>query len=333
MRVELSPLFGQVPPVAEDLEIIGVYERRFEERNWATVWPKSGVVRWADGTIEMETLWYERNLKNCGDYQSKWSWFPRFRRGRFFNLSMFWSFYYYHWTCDVLARLHTLLPRLTPDVRVILPPETKPWQIRALELIGLPRNQWLSFAGKRPWIVQHLLYASPVAMTGDHEEKSLHWVRDTIWRNCLGGPPAGPGWRKLYLTRKNTWSRNLVNEEELIPVLLARGFELVDCATLSFDQQVRLFSAASFVVGPHGASFTNVLWSHPGTTVFEIFDDWALRRYYWSLCKTLGHSHHCGVAESVPNPPREPNILVNRREFETALDRLLAAEMAVAPAN
>ncbi|MEI9864578.1 MAG: hypothetical protein WDN00_08500 [Limisphaerales bacterium] len=121
MRAKLDPLFGGVPASAENLEIIGVPKRRFEENSWATVWPGSGVIRWADGHIESETIWIEKNLEQCGDYHSKWSWLPLERRGRFFNLSLFWSFGYYHWICDVLTRLHTELLRLTPEVQVILP--------------------------------------------------------------------------------------------------------------------------------------------------------------------------------------------------------------------
>ncbi|MEI9864579.1 MAG: glycosyltransferase family 61 protein [Limisphaerales bacterium] len=78
------------------------------------------------------------------------------------------------------------------------------------------------------------------------------------------GAPGQAGWRKLYLTRNQTWSRNVVNEAELIPRLRERGFEIVDCAALNFDEQVKLFAEAACVVGPHGAAFTNILWSPPG---------------------------------------------------------------------
>jgi capsular polysaccharide biosynthesis protein len=322
MRIGLNPLFGEVPSNADNLEIIGTFARRFEEHAWATVWPASGLVRWADGSIETETIWVHGNLKECGDFDSKWSWLPRKRRGRFFNLSLFWSFGYYHWICDVLTRLHTVLPRLTPDVQVILPPHTTAWQSRSLELIGLPRNQWLPYTGKRPWKVESLFYASPVAMTGDHEETSMKWLRATIWQRCLGGPPARDGWRKLYLSRANAWPRKVVNEAELLSLLLERGFEVTDCGKLSFDEQVRLFSEAKCVVGPHGAAFTNILWSSPGTRVCEVFEPTAVRRCYWSMCQALGHRHSCGIGQAVAQTDGHANIEVPIREFMQVLDTL-----------
>jgi capsular polysaccharide biosynthesis protein len=335
MKANLQALFGEIPANSDNLEIIGTFERRFEEQDWATVWPASGVIRWADGSIEPETLWIKvsaearrrwvkNQLAQCGDFQSKWSWWPRKRRGRFFNLSLFWSTGYYHWICDVLPRLHNVLSRLTPDIQVILPPGMATWQKRSLELIGLPQNQWLSYADRRPWKVEHLLFASPVAMTGDLEENSIKWVRDTIWQCALGGIPARAGWKRLYLTRKNTWSRNLVNEVELLPLLLERGFEIIDCGGLNFDEQVQLFSEAACVVGPHGAAFTNILWSLPGVKVFEIFEPTAVRRCYWSLSKVLGHHHTCGIGQAVAQPQREPNIKVPMAELIEGLDQFLA---------
>jgi capsular polysaccharide biosynthesis protein len=222
--------------------------------------------------------------------------------------------------CDVLPRLHNVLARLTPDVHVILSPYVNGWQKRSLELLGLPKNRWFFHSGKRPLKVERLLYASPVAMTGDHEVNSLNWVRDTIWQSCLGGLPSVVGKRKLYLTRKGTWSRSVANESEFLPALLERGFQIVDCGALTFEEQVRLFSEAVVVVGPHGAALTNILWSPPGIKVFEIFEPVAVRRCYWSMCRTLGHKHYCGIGQSITQSNQEPNIYVPLEEFKRALE-------------
>ena len=321
MRAILNTLFGRVPDNAENLEIVGAFPQRFEEWSEVTAWPGSGVLRRRDRTIETETIWIEKHLELCGDYHSKWSRFPKRQRGRFFNLSLFWWQNYYHWICDVLPRLQRTLGRLEPDVRIILPPGLTAWQKRSLELIGLPLDRCVTYSGKRPWKVERLLYASPVAMTGDHEPKSLCWTRDTI-RQELGCMPAKPGWRKLYLSRKNAPSRRIVNEDELFPLLKQRGFEVVDSGALSFDAQVRLFSEAQCVIGAHGAAFTNILWSQAGLKALEIFEPGSVRRCYWSMCRVLGHVHACVVGDSVSNGHAEPNLSVNLDSFESALNSI-----------
>jgi hypothetical protein len=50
VRVELDPLFGVVPTNADNLEIVGVLQRRFEEKSWATV-------RWSDERIKPSHSW------------------------------------------------------------------------------------------------------------------------------------------------------------------------------------------------------------------------------------------------------------------------------------
>lgn len=321
MKAELNPVFGEVPPNADNLEIVGPFMPRFEEWNQATVWPGSGVLRRSDGAVETEAIWIPGHLAHCGDYHSKWSWLPEHRRGRFFNLSLFWWGNYYHWCCDVLARLHRVLPRLEPDVQIILPAHLTAWQKRSLELIGLPLNRCVEHSGRRPWKVERLVYVSPVAMTGDHEPVSLQWVRDAI-RRGVGLTSMKPGWRKLYLDRKNAVARNVVNEAELLPLLQSRGFEIVDCGRLSFDEQVQLFAEAACVAGPHGAAFTNILWSPPGLKVLEIFEPGSVRRCYWSMCQALGHRHACGIGKPVRQSGPESNLQVPVQAFAEALDKL-----------
>lgn len=322
MRIELKPAFGEIPSSADNLEKVGLLSGRFEEWTNVAIWPLSGVLRRQDGSIEIETIWVKKHLEQCGDYHSYRSCFPKRQRGCFFNLSLFWWGNYYHWFCDVLTRLYRVLPRLERDVRIILPPRLTVWQRRSLELIGLPFDRCVNHTGKRPWKVDRLVYASPVSMTGDHDPESLLGVRHAILQQ-LGCEAVRPGWRRLYLTRKATWSRSVTNEAELIPLLEKRGFEVVDCGTLSFEEQVRLFSEAQFAVGPHGAAFTNILWSPTGLKVFEIFERAAVRRCYWSMCQVLSHAHGCGVAESMPNGKNEPNIYVDPRHLATALDAML----------
>jgi len=323
MRADLNIIFGKLSDSTDNLEIIGSLSNRVVEKSWPTVWPASGLVRWADGSLEFETIWIRKNLIQCADYFSFFSKIPIRKKGRYFNLSLFWYFGYYHWICDILTRLHSLQPFLSGDIKIILPPYINSWQKRSLEIIGLPIEQCINFSGKRPWLVERLLYVSPVAMTGDHEVSSLKWVKDTILDHVLGPGIRPKASRKIYLARKNTWSRNIINENELIPLLCDKGFEIVDCAQYSFDDQVRFFSEAAFVIGPHGGALTNILWAPEGLKVFEIFESTAIRRCYWSMCKTLGHDHYCGVADSVYNQKREPNIHVNIKEIDRAIDKIL----------
>jgi capsular polysaccharide biosynthesis protein len=324
MRADLHPLFGLIPENSHNLEIVGEFSRRFEIWEKAMVWPRSGVVAHPNGQVVTESIWINENLLYCGDFHSRWSLLPRTKKGVYFNLNLFWGSNYYHWHCDVLTRLVWALPQFPLETQVILPPALTSWQKRSLELVGLKSSRCVTYKGRRPWELEKLVWASPLTMTGDHEPQSLQKLRKTVFDHLGHEMPQVPGTRKLYLTRRNTHGRRVTNEEEVLPLLLEKGFEAVDCGQLSYDEQVRMFSEAGVVVAPHGAALTNLLWSPPDTQVFEIFEPGTVRRCYWSLCGTLKHSYHCAIGKTCERTDREADMIIDLQDFAAALKKILS---------
>lgn len=82
--------------------------------------------------------------------------------------------------------------------------------------------------------------------------------------------------RKIYLSRRDFAKRPgangrvMVNEGELIPKLLERGFEVVEPQNLNAFEQVRLFSSASVLLSASGSAFFNVVFCYPGTKMIDI---------------------------------------------------------------
>ncbi len=78
--------------------------------------------------------------------------------------------------------------------------------------------------------------------------------------------------RRLYISRKNVvgQSRVMVNEDELIPHLLKRKFEIVEPQQLDAQQQVMLFSSASLILSQSGSALYNIVFCHSGTRLIDI---------------------------------------------------------------
>ncbi|MGI8424385.1 MAG: glycosyltransferase 61 family protein [Chloroflexota bacterium] len=55
--------------------------------------------------------------------------------------------------------------------------------------------------------------------------------------------------------------RRVANEADVIRALRPLGFEVVHAERLTFAEQIRLFSEAAVVIGPHGSGMTNVLFA------------------------------------------------------------------------
>jgi Glycosyltransferase 61 len=70
--------------------------------------------------------------------------------------------------------------------------------------------------------------------------------------------------KKIMLTRPNDNLRKY-NDKEIEAIALAKGFEIVDTGKLSFMEQFSLFRNADYIIGPTGASWTNLIFCKPGT--------------------------------------------------------------------
>lgn len=135
--------------------------------------------------------------------------------------------------------------------------------------------------------------------------------------------------RKLFLARGN--NRRPYNQDELLAIAEAHGFEAVYPERLSFKEQVQLFSTAKYIVGPSGAAFANILFCSKGTRLLT-----------WVLSEYSGFCSFTNIATAVGADLRY--IFVNAStsiqgtsdafsaqynvpvaEFESALDAMLLA--------
>ena len=89
-----------------------------------------------------------------------------------------------------------------------------------------------------------------------------------------------PHRKRIFLARKSTESagRVVANQEQLMDVLGARGFEMIYAECYDFEQQVAIFQEAEIVIGLHGAGLANMVFSRPGSIIVEIMP---LEEFKW----------------------------------------------------
>lgn len=147
-------------------------------------------------------------------------------------------------------------------------------------------------------------------------------------------PSAGKGSRRLYISRAGT--RRVANESELRPILDRFDIEFVQDVPRTLREQMDLFGAASLVVGPHGAAFTNIVWTPPGATVLELFHHAYSPHYFYYLARVLGHDYACWIEpggsgqrdasrrQRAPQP-RYDDLHVHPDRFRQLLERAVSS--------
>lgn len=124
--------------------------------------------------------------------------------------------------------------------------------------------------------------------------------------------------RRLFLRRTGN-SRPMINSNEIEAMLQEHGFEIVEPESLSFANQVHLFSSAELIVSQGGAALGNIIFAPTGCHVIVLttWSPYTIHYYFANLAALLGqrctlimcepvqsehgsHRAHMGVNVSIP---------------------------------
>lgn len=186
---------------------------------------------------------------------------------------------YYHWMLDCLSKLDWLsgLPSSIRIARLLVNRKT-PFVMETLRLAGWTDNDIVSLEETGPHILCDLLLASSPITSAYHPSRVFMAVQ-----KLLGVDYSRSKDRRLYLSRMDASTRRVKNEEEVLSFLKPLGFEAVQLGCLTVREQAALFASAEWVIGPHGAGFTNISFCQKGAKILEWFPSGYIDLVYWAI--------------------------------------------------
>lgn len=202
---------------------------------------------------------------------------------------------YWHWTTELLPRLHLLERAGFPPERVdryLVNTTGARYQRETLATLGVPPEKIVVPSATTHFECETLVVPTVNQCHHDVASWTVAWLRTLT-------PAIEPatGGRRLFLSRADAGFRRLRNEEEIIATLAPLGFEVVRASALDVAAQRRLFREASLVVGPHGSAFTNTVWCHPGTPCVEFMAPGYCDLAFWGMDEAAGLPHTVIVGE------------------------------------
>ena len=78
--------------------------------------------------------------------------------------------------------------------------------------------------------------------------------------------------RRIFLSRRSS-HRGLANETQLAEIAVELGFEIYEPGSMSFEDQLLVFSQSSILVGASGAVMANYLMMSPGSAIIALTAD------------------------------------------------------------
>ena len=193
---------------------------------------------------------------------------------------------YGHAITEILPRIINLSRSPLRAVRLLLPDSMQRYATllsRLLGRLGIAADLLFVPEGEIT-AVENLVFIGPVSKHNIRKSKTLLALRDLVWQSLEVTPAPR---RRFYIERPVHEQRSLGNAGEVRATLEAAGYETVHPATLPFDDQVRLFSQASHIIGPLGAGLANILFAPPACRVTMI-DPGLADYFFWDLATLAG---------------------------------------------
>lgn len=185
-----------------------------------------------------------------------------------------WCHNYFHWLIDCLARLEGIeyyQKQIGTKPKLIISSRPTRWQQESLSLLGYPLRECFCWNSSRI-LVENLIVASfrRNSLT-EISPTACRWLRQRILANLPTAANSKFNFSpRVLISRRKATGRRVINEDELIQALAPFGFVAYTLEDMSFSDQVRLFSQAKVILGPHGAGLVNMIFSE-NLTVVELF--------------------------------------------------------------
>ena len=212
---------------------------------------------------------------------------------------------YGHWLFDSISRLLIILKQKNSNKfdYLYVPSFKYKYQKEILRYLKIPLNKIIS-SEKNKYIEGSEIICTnhPFKHRLDKISKSIiKEIRNTFLK--FGKLSKIKGYKKIYIERdysklnlkgdlsKYRDSRILINNNEVKNYLKKNGFKSYKFNTLSFADQIKIFSKAKIIISMFGAELSNLVFCSKGTKVIEIKNNKTLNEFK-NISKIRMLKHH-----------------------------------------
>ena len=204
---------------------------------------------------------------------------------------------YYHWTLDGIARLSALdADTLARCRHVLVPPLQTEFQRAGIGLAGLSGKTIIEVTDEDELQIDELIV--PWAAMEDYRPHP--GLRDFFQRMAEGVAWSDQAPPLVYVDRRASSQRRLVNEDELVAGLERLGFVAVRLEQLTLIEQIALFRQAHCIAAPHGAGLANLLFASTGCRVVELQMDRYVHWCFRVIAALGGLPYDCVIGRQLP---------------------------------
>ena len=218
-----------------------------------------------------------------------------------------WERNHYHWMAHAVPALGTILAGHEPPAQsrfpwfrprgdfALLTPRLTRLHRATLSLMGADGFDRVTIRPGERYRLGRLEYHDRVAGLADF---AISATARAAYERLAAAVPETSGPERIYIDRSGAANRPIPNEAALIARLRQAGFHPVRTERLRLDQQIALFRGARVIVAAHGAGLSNIVFSRPGTIVYELVPSHYRNPCFLALARQTGLAYWADLFDS-----------------------------------
>ncbi|MDX2082438.1 MAG: glycosyltransferase family 61 protein [Rickettsiales bacterium] len=241
-----------------------------------------------------------------------------------------WSKNYCHFLWEALSKLIELKKQF-PDAILILPKSYLKIDFitKSLEAFSFKQDRLKIIPKRSKLLVKNLAFIPCINITTEGYYNFLKFSEIAqILTNHFQEKLKTNFGARIYISRsdpkKNT-PRQVANEKELVLMLAKYGFKTVYMENFSFLEQISIMNNASFIIAPHGAGITNVMFARKNCHLVELVNfNWG-KTCFAEMCQRMNINYQrfdCNPSEAI-STLELGNIFVDITKLEKNLNQIL----------
>ena len=219
---------------------------------------------------------------------------------------------YFHWMTEALTRVLSF-NKVDENSTILLPENFKKLEFVSKTLDSLNAD-YKFYRNNYLLKVNTLFLTNHTAPAGNYNSQI---IRNLHFKLNEGHSTTKK--RRLWLSRKYSDRRFLLNEDSIVRMLEKYDVEVFYPEMHSYTEQVKKYREAEFIGGMHGAALTNMLYMEKNTNVLELRDvNDSHNNCYYSLSASLEINFYYLLCNSDQNG----NSNVKSNELENILTEI-----------
>jgi capsular polysaccharide biosynthesis protein len=228
---------------------------------------------------------------------------------------------YFHFLLEIMPRMFVLKDK-APQLKLIINSNLPSFAKEYIALFNFKEIIYLQDdeIAKVQKIIFPTYLSRGLAYNETVMKEMAEWLRNSLQNEDHNSSP-----KRIFISRENAKYRKTLNESEVFEILKAKGFVKFDLENPGIREQAAFFKNAEYIVGSHGAGFSNLIFSrhckllidlihenHPQDCFYNLASIFDINYYYFQ-CKGAGH-------DSFAN---NDDIIVDLTKFADVCDQFI----------